>query len=124
MDAVGRGRLIGFSIGVRLRSDEHRWSHAGSENLYIDGEATGEAGIVPHYLRAGGGENSFDAAFGGVRHQADTHLYAGIPYLEYGTLVLPSRVTFSVPTGSLSTMRSPSRNPFTSGGEATQTICV
>ena len=83
IDAVGRGRLIGFSLGVRLRSDEHRWSHAGSENLYIDGEATGQDGIVPHYLRAGGGENSFDAGFGGVKHQADTHLYAGIPYLEY-----------------------------------------
>ena len=48
MDAVGRGYLLGFSLGVRMRSDEQRWSHAGSENFYIDGEATGEDGIVPH----------------------------------------------------------------------------
>ncbi len=83
MDAVGRGYLIGFSLGVRLRSDEQRWSHAGSENFYIDGEATGEDGIVPHYLRAAGGENTFDTGFGGVNHIPNTHLYSGIPYLEY-----------------------------------------
>ena len=83
MDAVGRGYLLGFSLGLRLRSDEHRWTHAGSENLYIDGEATGEDGIAPHYLRAAGGENTFDTAFGGVRHTPDTHLFAGIPYFEY-----------------------------------------
>jgi hypothetical protein len=83
MDALGCGYLMGFSLGVRLRSDEQRWTHAGSENLYIDGEATGEGDIVPHYLRAAGGENTFDAGFGGVRHTPDTYLYAGIPYLEY-----------------------------------------
>ena len=83
MDALGSGYLAGFSLGVRLRSDEQRWSHAGSENLYIDGEATGEGGVVPHYLRAGGGENTFDAGFGGVTHAPDTGLYSGIPYLEY-----------------------------------------
>ena len=83
MDALGSGYLAGFSLGVRLRSDEQRWSHAGSENLYLDGEATGEEGVVPHYLRAGGGENTFDAGFGGVTHAPDTGLYSGIPYLEY-----------------------------------------
>ena len=83
MDALGSGYLAGFSLGVRLRSDEQRWSHAGSENLYLDGEATGEGGVVPHYLRAGGGENTFDAGFGGVTHAPDTGLYSGIPYLEY-----------------------------------------
>ena len=83
MDAVGRGYLSGFSLGVRLRTDDQRWSHAGSENLYIDGEATGEDQVVPHYLRAAGGENTFDVGYGGVVHQPDTHLYAGMPYYEY-----------------------------------------
>ena len=83
MDAVGRGYLMGFSLGVQVRVDDIRWSHAGSENIYIDGEATGEDGIVPHYLRAAGGENTFDTGFGGVKHKANSHLYAGIPYYEY-----------------------------------------
>ena len=83
MDALGRGYLAGFSLGVRLRSDDQRWTHAGSENLYIDGEATGEEGIVPYYLRAAGGENSFDAGFGGVTHEPDSCLFCGIPFLEY-----------------------------------------
>jgi len=83
MDAVGRGYLLGFSLGVQTRVDDVRWSHAGSENIYIDGEATGKDGIVPHYLRAAGGENTFDAGFGGVLHKANSHLYAGIPYYEY-----------------------------------------
>ena len=83
MDAVGRGYLIGFSLGVRLRTDDQRWSHAGSENLYIDGESTGEDQVVPHYLRAAGGENTFDVGYGGVVHQSDTHLYASMPYYAY-----------------------------------------
>ena len=83
MDAVGRGYLMGFSLGVQVRVDNIRWSHAGSENIYIDGEATGEDGIVPHYLRAAGGENTFDTGFGGVTHKSNSHLYAGIPYYEY-----------------------------------------
>ena len=83
MDAVGRGYLLGFSLGVRLRTDQQRWTHAGSENLYIDGEATGEDGIVPHYLRQAGGENTFDAGRGGVCHVPDTYLYAGFPYWEH-----------------------------------------
>ena len=83
MDAVGRGYLLGFSLGLRQRTNDQRWSHAGSENLYIDGEATGEDRIVPHYLRAAGGENTFDVAYGGVIHKPDTSLYAGMPFYEY-----------------------------------------
>ena len=83
MDALGRGYLAGFSLGVRVRTDDQRWSHAGSENLYIDGEGTGDGGVVPHYLRAGGGENSFDAGFGGVVHEPDSCRSSGIPFLQY-----------------------------------------
>ena len=83
MDALGHGYLLGFSLGLRQRSDDQRWSHAGSENFYIDGEAIGEDRVVPHYLRAAGGENTFDVAFGGVIHRPETHLYAGIPYYEH-----------------------------------------
>ncbi len=83
LDAVGRGCLLGYSLGVRLREDGMRWTHSGSENLYLDGEATGEDGIVPHYLRQGGGEDSFDTGHGGVRHIPDTNLYAGFPYWEH-----------------------------------------
>ena len=63
--------------------DGMRWTHSGSENFYLDGEATGEDGIVPHYLRQAGGENTFDAGHGGVRHIPDTNLYAGFPYWEH-----------------------------------------
>ena len=83
LDAVGRGYLLGWSLGVRLRKDGMRWTHSGSENFYLDGEATGEDGIVPHYLRQAGGENTFDAGHGGVRHLPDTYLYAGFPYWEH-----------------------------------------
>ena len=83
MDAVGRGYLLGYSLGVRLRTGDQRWSHAGSENLYVDGETTGEDGTVPYYLRGAGGEDSFDVGFGGVLHTPDSHLYAGMPYYEH-----------------------------------------
>ncbi len=83
LDALGRGYLLGWSLGVRLRKDGMRWTHSGSENFYLDGEATGEDGIVPHYLRQAGGENTFDAGHGGVRHLPDTYLYAGFPYWEH-----------------------------------------
>ena len=31
LDAVGRGRLLGFVLGVRLYDDVDRWSHGGAE---------------------------------------------------------------------------------------------
>lgn len=74
MDAVGRGRLLGFVYGVRLYDDATRWSHGGSENIYIDGE--GE----PVFLRGSGGEDTFGTSYGGVLHTPETHLYVGIPY--------------------------------------------
>ena len=74
MNAVGRGRLLGFVYGLRLYDDAARWSHGGTENIYIDGE--GE----PAFLRGSGGEDTFGTGAGGALHPPETHLYAGIPY--------------------------------------------
>ena len=75
LDADGPGRLLGFVYGVRLLDDVDRWSHGGSENIYIDGD-----GEHPVYLRGIGGEDTFGAGFGGALHPPDTHLHAGMPY--------------------------------------------
>ena len=40
----------GFYLGMRIPSDEQRWSDADTEYFYNDGEATAEDGIVSHYL--------------------------------------------------------------------------
>ena len=83
LDAVGRGRLLGFVYGVRLLDDADRWSHGGAENLYLDGEAIGEEGVEPAYLRGSGGEDTFGTSYGGALHRPETHLYAGIPYYTH-----------------------------------------
>ena len=80
LDAVGRGRLVGFNYGVRLLDDADRWSHGGAENLYIDGEAIGEDGVEPVFIRGSGGEDTFGTSYGGALHRPETHLYKGIPY--------------------------------------------
>jgi len=80
LDAVGRGRLLGFVYGVRLYDNSARWSHGGGESIYVDGEATGENGVTPAFIHSSGGEDSFGTAFGGVFHKEDTHLYTGMPY--------------------------------------------
>ena len=74
MNAVGRGRLLGFVYGVRLYDDAARWSHGGAENIYVDGE--GE----PYFLRGSGGEDTFGTSYGGALHTPETHLHAGMPY--------------------------------------------
>lgn len=80
LDAVGRGRLLGFVYGVRVYDGDDRWSHGGSENIYIDGEATGKGGIEPGFIRGSGGEDTFGAGYGGAMHQPESNLYTGIPY--------------------------------------------
>jgi hypothetical protein len=80
LDAVGRGRLLGFVYGVRLLDDADRWSHGGAENLYVDGEATGVNGVEPAFIRGSGGEDTFGTSYGGALHKPETHLYAGIPF--------------------------------------------
>lgn len=80
LDAVGRGRLLGFVLGVRLYDDVDRWSHGGAETMYIDGEAVGEDGVEPVHVRGSGGEDAFGTSFGGALHRPESHLYQGIPY--------------------------------------------
>lgn len=74
LDAVGKGRLVGFNYGVRLYDDADRWSHGGAENIYVDGEHD------PVFLRGSGGEDTFGASYGGALHIPETNLYQGIPY--------------------------------------------
>lgn len=75
LDADGPGRLIGFVYGVRLHDNTDRWSHGGSENIYIDGE-----GEYPAYIRGIGGEDTFGTSYGGALHHSETMLYASMPY--------------------------------------------
>jgi hypothetical protein len=75
LDADGPGRLVGFVYGVRLFDNEDRWSHGGSDNIYIDGEAD-----IPSYLRGIGGEDSFGVGYGGALHPPDTQMFTGMPY--------------------------------------------
>lgn len=79
LDAVGRGRFLGFVYGVRLYDDRSRWSHAGAENIYLANDADAPGGAFSH-LRGSGGEDTFGAAYGGVLHSPSTHLDQGIPY--------------------------------------------
>lgn len=75
LDADGPGRLVGFVYGVRLIDQVDRWSHGGSDNIYLDGE-----GDEPAYLRGIGGEDTFGVGYGGALHPPETHHHAGMPY--------------------------------------------
>ncbi|NQT17294.1 MAG: DUF2961 domain-containing protein [Planctomycetes bacterium] len=78
LDADGPGQLVGFVYGVRLIDNVDRWSHGGSENVYVDGE-----GDHPAYLRGIGGEDTFGTSYGGAHHPPETHLHAAIPYYHH-----------------------------------------
>lgn len=77
VDADGPGRFVGFvhSIDMLQSRFQMRWSHAGADNIYIDGD-----GRQPAYLRGIGGEDSFDTSFGGNEYQVGTSLYSDMPY--------------------------------------------
>ena len=75
LDADGPGQLLGFVYGVRLDDNTDRWSHGGSDNIYLDGE-----GEHPAYLRGIGGEDTFGTSYGGALHPPETHLYSAMPY--------------------------------------------
>lgn len=75
LDADGPGQLLGFVYGVRLLDDADRWSHGGSDNIYVDGE-----GPHPVYMRGIGGEDTFGEGYGGALHPPETHHYAAMPY--------------------------------------------
>ena len=79
LDAVGRGRLVGFNYGVAVRDDRARWSHAGAENIYVTNPADAPEGSFAQ-LRGAGGEDTFGASYGGVLHRPSTHLDQGVPY--------------------------------------------
>ncbi|MBF0245328.1 MAG: DUF2961 domain-containing protein [Planctomycetes bacterium] len=74
LDAEGPGQLLGFVYGVILKDNTDRWSHGGSDNIYIDGQ-----GAHPAYLRGIGGEDTFGTSYGGAKHDPETHLHAGMP---------------------------------------------
>jgi len=76
-DIDGPGQLLGFVYGVRLIDNVDRWSHGGSENIYIDGQ-----GKYPSFIRGIGGEDTFGTAYGGSMHTASTNLFAAIPFYE------------------------------------------
>ena len=77
VDADGPGQLIGFIHSVDMLQDRHvmRWSHAGADNIYIDGD-----GDHPAHLRGIGGEDTFGTSFGGGDYLPQTSLFSDMPY--------------------------------------------
>lgn len=78
MDAVGRGRFMGYSYSLCQHDTSERWSHAGAEQIYIDGKSA-----APSYIHGAGGEDAFGVGYGGVIHNAESHLYSGMPMYGY-----------------------------------------
>lgn len=76
-DIDGPGRLVGFfhSIDMLHSRFQMRWSHAGADNIYIDGD-----GPRPAFLRGIGGEDTFGTSFGGHEYTPGTSLFSDMPY--------------------------------------------
>lgn len=77
LDADGPGQFIGFVYSVDMLQDRHvmRWSHAGGDNIYIDGD-----GEQPAHMRGIGGEDVFGTSFGGGDYIAQTSLFSDMPF--------------------------------------------
>jgi len=77
LDADGPGQLIGIVHSIDMLQSRHemRWSHAGADNIYIDGNSES-----PAYLRGIGGEDTFGTSYGGGDYLAQTSLYSDMPY--------------------------------------------
>lgn len=77
LDADGPGRLVGFvhSVDMLQSRFQMRWSHAGADNIYIDGDTRN-----PAYLRGIGGEDSFGTSFGGNEYIPGTSLFSDMPF--------------------------------------------
>jgi hypothetical protein len=77
LDADGPGQLIGFVYSVDMLQSREimRWSHAGGDNIYIDGD-----GEHPTYLRGIGGEDVFGTSFGGSDYLGQSSLYNDMPF--------------------------------------------
>ena len=82
LDAVGRGRFLGYTLGVRVYDDRTRWSHAGGEHIYVINNPDSPQGPFAH-LRSLGGETPFSGGHGGAIHEASTHPDQAIAYYEY-----------------------------------------
>lgn len=77
LDTNGPGQLIGFVHSVDMLQDRYtmRWSHAGADNIYIDGD-----GDHPSYMRGIGGEDSFGTSYGGGDYLPQSALYSDMPF--------------------------------------------
>lgn len=77
LDTDGPGRLIGYVHSIDMLFSRHgmRWSHAGSDNIYIDG-----VGTHPTHLRGHGAEDTFGASWGGHTYSPQSSLFADMPY--------------------------------------------
>ncbi len=77
LDADGPGQFIGFIYSVDMLKSRQtmRWSHAGGDNIYIDGD-----GDQPAHLRGIGGEDVFGTSFGGSDYFAQTSLFSDMPF--------------------------------------------
>ena len=78
LDTVGRGRFLGYSYSLCQYDTAERWSHAGAEQIYIDGNTD-----RPAFIRGAGGEDAFGVGYGGVLHDPESHLYSGMPLYTY-----------------------------------------
>lgn len=52
-----------------------RWSHAGADNIYLDGGSD-----QPGFVRGIGGEDTFGTSYGGGDYKPQTALFADMPY--------------------------------------------
>jgi hypothetical protein len=77
LDADGPGQLIGFIHSVDMLQSRQimRWSHAGADNIYIDGE-----GAQPAHLRGIGGEDTFGTSYSGGDYLPQTSLFSDMPF--------------------------------------------
>jgi len=77
LDADGPGQLIGFVHSVDMLQSRQimRWSHAGADNIYIDGD-----GDHPAHLRGIGGEDTFGTSFSGGDYLPQTSLFSDMPF--------------------------------------------
>lgn len=77
LDADGPGQLIGFIYSVDMLQSRQimRWSHAGADNIYIDGD-----GGNPAHLRGIGGEDFFGTSYSGGDYLAQTSLFSDMPF--------------------------------------------
>ena len=77
LDADGPGQLVGFVYSVDMIRSRHvmRWSHAGADTIYLDGD-----GDQPAVLFGVGGEDTFGTSYSGADYPAQTSIFSDMPY--------------------------------------------